>query len=146
LLTERFHLVLHHEQRELSVYAIVKGNKEPVLRVTEGNAIHMPTGGLVPPGSLYVKNATMTNFAAFLQRFASSDIDRPVIDQTGIPGKFDFELHYTPANAPADTHADATAHPGIFTAVQEQLGLKLKLTRAPVDVLLVDSATQPTPD
>jgi uncharacterized protein (TIGR03435 family) len=84
----------------------------------------------------------MANFAAFVQRFATSDIDRPVIDQTGIEGKFDFELHYTPANAPPD----ATAKPGIFTAMQEQLGLKLKQTKAPVDVLIVDSATMPTPD
>jgi uncharacterized protein (TIGR03435 family) len=142
LLTDRFHLVLHHETRELSVYAIVRANKEPVLKVSEGNAMNIPTGGFTPPGSLFVYNATLTNFAAFLQRFSTGDIDRPVVDQTAIPGHFDFELHYTPGNAPPD----ATAKPGIFTAMQEQLGLKLKLTKAPVDVLIIDSASLPTPD
>ena len=68
---------------------------------------------------------------------------RFVIDKTGLSGRYDFELHWTPD----DTAADSTlaGGPSIFTAAQEQLGLKLESASAPVDVLVVDSAEQPSP-
>jgi len=67
---------------------------------------------------------------------------RPVIDSTGLTGDFDVELTFAPYNAPV---ADSTA-PDLFTAVQEQLGLKLEPTKAPVDVLVVDHVEKPTAD
>ena len=65
---------------------------------------------------------------------------RPVVDRTGLTGRFDFTLNWAPEGS---TDTDA---PSIFTAVQEQLGLKLEPSRGPVDVLVVDSAERPTPD
>jgi uncharacterized protein (TIGR03435 family) len=63
-------------------------------------------------------------------------VDRPVIDQTGLKGRYDFTLEWTPDNVPP---GDATA-PSLFTAVQEQLGLKLESRKAPVEIIIVDSA------
>ena len=73
---------------------------------------------------------------------------RYVVDKTGLTGRYDFELRWTPASTPEDTHAESpdSGAPSLFTAVQEQLGLKLEPTKAPVDVLVVDSAKPPTPN
>jgi uncharacterized protein (TIGR03435 family) len=69
---------------------------------------------------------------------------RYVIDKTGLAGRYDFELQWTPDDTPADS--PLAGGPSIFTAVEEQLGLKLESARAPVDVLVVDSAEQPSPN
>jgi uncharacterized protein (TIGR03435 family) len=79
-------------------------------------------------------------------------LDRPVIDQTGLAGRYDFTLTWTPdetqfggrggqAPPPADP---ANAPPGLFTAIQEQLGLKLESTKAPVDVVVIDRLEKPS--
>jgi uncharacterized protein (TIGR03435 family) len=148
LLTDRFHLVIRHEKRDLPIYAIVRTSKPLLFHETEGDTKSFPTatGGFVPPGTLAVRNGTLANLAAFIQRFATADITRPVVDQTNIPGHFDFDLHYTPANAstqPADGQQD-NPPPNIFTAIQEQLGLKLEPTKASVEVMFIASVSQPT--
>ncbi|RXH55599.1 CHP03435 domain-containing protein [Granulicella sibirica] len=151
LLGDRFHLVLRREKRELPVYALVRTSKEIKFTRDDGEAKGLPTatGGFEPPGTLAVRNGTLANLAAFLQRFATSDITRPVVDQTGIAGHFDFDLRYTPVSSQfkaqgADGEVEAGSPPGLFTAIQEQLGLKLEATRADVDVLRVESILQPT--
>jgi uncharacterized protein (TIGR03435 family) len=68
-------------------------------------------------------------------------VDRPVVDQTSFSGRYDFTLLWTP-DAMRDTPTDTA--PVLFTAVQEQLGLKLVATRAPTDVFVIDAATRPT--
>ncbi|HWG18404.1 MAG TPA: TIGR03435 family protein, partial [Acidobacteriaceae bacterium] len=69
---------------------------------------------------------------------------RPVLDKTGLTAHYHVELHWTPDNTPADSPlADG---PSIFTAVEEQLGLKLEPATAPLDVLVIDSAQKPTPN
>ena len=68
-------------------------------------------------------------------------LDRPVVDRTGLTGRYDFKLRWTVDDAPA-TEIDAP--PGLFTAIQEQIGLKLEPAKAPVDVLFVDEVEQPT--
>jgi uncharacterized protein (TIGR03435 family) len=69
---------------------------------------------------------------------------RRLIDRTGLTGRYDFDLHWTPDDTPVDSpRADG---PSIFTAVQEQLGLKFESATAPVEVLVIDSAQQPTPN
>jgi len=94
-------------------------------------------------------NATMADFAGVMQ---TAVLDRPVVDQTGLPGRFDFTLTWTPdesqfgglgVKVPPPTD-DASAPPGLFTAIQEQLGLKLESTKAPVEVLVVDRAERPS--
>ena len=67
-------------------------------------------------------------------------VERIIVDQTGLTGSFDFDLEWT-----QDPSADVSG-PSLFTALQEQLGLKLESARGPVDVLVIDSASQPTPD
>ena len=91
----------------------------------------------------------MGDFAEVMQ---STMLDRPVVDQTGLSGRFDFQLKFTPDEnqygglgirvpPPAD---DATAPPDLFTAMQEQLGLKLIATKAPVDVIVIDKVSKPS--
>jgi uncharacterized protein (TIGR03435 family) len=91
----------------------------------------------------------MGDFAGLMQ---SAVLDRPVVDHTGLPGRFDFTLTWTPDETqfgglgmhvppPAD---NASAPPDLFTAMQEQLGLKLESTKAPVDVLVIDHVEKPS--
>src|SRR5262245_31314561 len=99
LIAERFNLVFHREQRELAAYTITVGKGGPKMAKNE-------TGGLLPgcggrgPGAVGVRNSTMAEFASFLQ---GRILDRPVVDQTGLTGKFDFTLEWRPdlALAPA---------------------------------------------
>jgi len=146
LLTERFQLTFHREKKELSAYTIAVGKNGPKLAKNE-------TGGLLPgfggrgPGSIGVRNASMEEFAGFLQ---ARVLDRPVVDQTGLAGKFDFTLAWRPdslaapgPNAPA-LPADIESRPDLFTAIQEQLGLKLEPSKAPVEVLVIDRVERPS--
>jgi uncharacterized protein (TIGR03435 family) len=69
-------------------------------------------------------------------------MEKPVVDQTGLTGKWDFLLKWRPDSAP-DT-GDANALPGLFTALQEQVGLRLEGTTAPVEVLVIDKVERPS--
>jgi uncharacterized protein (TIGR03435 family) len=80
---------------------------------------------------------------AEFQRYLTGQTQRVVIDRTGLAGAWDFELTFAPADVAASA---ATDTPSLFTALQEQLGLKLEATRAPVEVLVVDRIERPTPD
>jgi len=82
-------------------------------------------------------NEGMTEFAQTMQLM----VDRPVVDQTALSGRYDFALMWTPDVLRAAPTDEA---PELFTAVQEQLGLKLAATRAPIDVFVIDAATRPT--
>jgi uncharacterized protein (TIGR03435 family) len=146
LLVERFHVVMHHEQNVLSVYALVKTAGTPKLTKSTADPSGIPVVGYSPNGELEVGNATMANFATFLQRFV---LDRPAVDQTGIAGRFDLVLRWTPDNfraagKPGDLQDDASAPPSLFTAIKEQLGLKLQPTKAATDVFLIDRVEQPS--
>ena len=70
------------------------------------------------------------------------EVGRPIVDRTGLPGKYDFKLSFTNDESRAPT--DGSAPPGLFTAMQEQLGLKLEPVRAPAPVLVVDTVQRPT--
>jgi len=146
LLVERFHLVMHREQKILPVYALIKTTDTPKLTKTTADPSGIPTVGYSPSGELEAGNSTMANFATFLQRFV---LDRPAVDQTGIPGRFDLVLRWTPDNfradgKPSDSHEDASAPPGLFTAMKEQLGLKLQPTKAATEVFFIDQVQQPS--
>jgi uncharacterized protein (TIGR03435 family) len=146
LLIERFHLVMHQEQKELSVYALVKIADTPKLTKSIADPSGIPAVGYNPTGELHVSNATIANLATFLQRFV---LDRPAVDQTSIAGHFDLVLRWTPDNLSAGARAgnsqdDASAPPNLFTAVKEQLGLKLVRTKADTNVFQIDRAEQPS--
>lgn len=145
LLAERFQLAFHRDKKELSVYTITVGKDGPKLAKND-------SGGSLPgfsgrgPGSVGVRNSSMPQFADFLQFRV---MDRPVVDRTGLEGKFDFTLVWRPDDLPAGPNApplpaDVESRSDIYTAFQEQLGLKLEATRAPADVLVIDKVEKPS--
>jgi uncharacterized protein (TIGR03435 family) len=149
LLAGRFKLIFHHEQRELAVYALVVGKKGPKLTKTDRKPSDTTNFSYTNLVVLTVRNATMADFADGMQ---ASFMDRPVVDQTGLPDRYDFLLKWTPDGSqssglgekgPPPTD-DPNAPPGLYTAIQEQLGLKLVSTKAPVDVLVIDHIEKPS--
>jgi uncharacterized protein (TIGR03435 family) len=158
LLADRFKLAVHHETRELPIYALLlarnDGRLGPKLqpstcvagRRPPGDATAQPCGFRPGPG-IFVSGGVPI---AMLATFVSSAVRRSVVDRTGLDGNFDIDLHWLPDNSPLgpqpDTPPPDPGGPSIFTALQEQLGLKLESTRGPVDVLVIDHVEQPTPD
>lgn len=139
LLADRFGLVFHPATRVLPVYVLLAAN--PHLKPSE-QTVPMTTGGY-SAGLLEVHNGAPRELAAYLQRFVT---DRPVLDKTGITGHYDMELHFTPDEVPARTDAAAPEYPNLFTAIREQLGLKLTATKTEAPVLVIDRVTEPTPN
>jgi len=148
LLVDRFGLKFHREKKELSAYTLNVG-KNGVKMAKNENGGTLPGFGGRGPGAVGVRNSTMTEFAAFLQ---ARILDRPVVDQTGLTGKFDFTLEWRPdttqtagqgANAPA-LPPEVAARPDIFTAFQEQIGLKLESMKTPVEVFVIDQVQKPS--
>ena len=152
LLEDRFELVAHWETRELPVYAIVvaaDGKLGPKLRAHAGDCDRAriagtpPTSGCGTRTSVTPTGGQMTGVGISMQTFArnlSGAAGRNVIDKTGLPGGYDFELAFVP-----DQSADTTG-PSLFTAMQEQLGLKLEPGREPIQVLVIDRAERPAAD
>ena len=147
LLADRFQLKFHRVDKELAVYALQPGKTGPKLKKSESEPTSPPGLFFRGLGKLNVRNATMKDFTDLMQ---SSVLDRPVVDQTKLEGRFDFELNWTPDEsqfggaykAPPTEAVDAP--PSLFTAVQEQLGLKLESTKAPVSVLAIDHVDKPS--
>jgi uncharacterized protein (TIGR03435 family) len=149
LLEERFQLTFHKEKKELSVYAITAAKGGVKMAKVEGNRGSLPGFGGKGPGAISVRNSTMDEFAGFLQ---SRILDRPVVDQTALTDRYDFTLRWTPdsaqlaaqrPNAPAPAN-NPDAPPDLFAAFQQQLGLKIEATKAPVDVMVIDKAEKPS--
>jgi uncharacterized protein (TIGR03435 family) len=144
LLSDRFHLVAHYETRDLSVFEIVPVKSGPKLDKSTRPPDGIPSVGYAP-GRLAVANATLADFAKFLQRFAT---DRPVIDRTGIPGKYDLTLRWLPDELQTDGNHQGenndSSLPGLLTAIQEQLGLKLQVQRSPAQVFVIDRIDTPS--
>jgi uncharacterized protein (TIGR03435 family) len=152
MLADRFKLSFHREKKELPVYAIILADKGPKLTKSESNGNTIPALIFRGLGNLPARNATMTDFANVLQ---SAVLDRPVVDQTGLSDRFDFTLVWTPDQSqfaglgvriPPGASDDPNAPPGLFTAIQEQLGLKLDSTKAPVEVIVIDHVEKPSAD
>jgi uncharacterized protein (TIGR03435 family) len=139
LMADRFQLKFHTEKRELSVYALTLAKTGPKFSKSQGDPNGKPGLGF-GPGNMGATNATMAEIAEAMQQGA---VDRPVVDQTGLAGRFDLRLRWTPADIPADTQ-NADAPPDLFTAMQEQLGLKLLATKEPVDVIMIDRVERPS--
>jgi uncharacterized protein (TIGR03435 family) len=143
LLAERFKLVLHHAQKELPVYGIVAAKGGPKMTPTTAESVAGNTATVgFRDGEMMAKNASMSEFASLMQRYIG--LDRPIVDHTGISGKYDFKLSWAPDTSPARAANDSNAGPDLFTAVQEQLGLKLQPLKEPTDVLVIDSVERPS--
>ncbi len=146
LLADRFHLVMHIEQRLLPAYVLTRRAVTPRLTKSTADPHGIPVVGFDPKGELRVGNATMDDFARFLQRFV---LDRPVVNQTQIPGRYDLVLRWTPGDDAMTPESNeprtpADDRPTLFTAIKEQLRLELEATRANIDVYIVDHVETPT--
>jgi uncharacterized protein (TIGR03435 family) len=167
LLADRFKLVVHTETRELPIYAFVLARRDGKLgarirpatfdclaaRGRAKGSLPMPpeSSGREPcamrfrPGNIIAGGISLAQLADRLAPF----VNRVVIDQTGVAGNFDFDLEWTPDQWKPDVTQQSQIipnGPSLFTAVQEQLGLRLEAARGPVQVLVIDSVEQPTPD
>ncbi len=149
LLAERFKLAFHRDKKELSVYALTVGKGGPKLTKSAADPNSLPGLGFRGMGDLISRNASMADFAGLLQ---GAVLDRPVLDQTGLAGRFDFGMKWTPdqfqfvgmgAKVPPPSAA-ADAPPDLFRAIQEQLGLKLEPTKAQAEVLIIDHVEKPS--
>ena len=142
LLADRFQLTIHREKRELSAYAITVARSGAKLirngRDPDGHYSFSVTGG-----RLSLTNGTVAEFASVLQ---GNILDRPVVDQTALgSARYDFILNWTPDGPNgASPPNDADAPPDLFAALQQQLGLKLEQTKAPVEVVVVDHVERPS--
>jgi uncharacterized protein (TIGR03435 family) len=148
LLTERFKLTFHRESKELSLYALTIAKSGSQLK--ESTAPPEEPSQLINrvfPGRIQLpaRNATMAQFASMMQR---SVLDRPVVDKTGLSGRYDFDLEWAPdetqfggqgPTAPAELGV-----PDLFAAMQRQLGLRLDAAKGPVEVLVIDKVERPS--
>jgi hypothetical protein len=118
---------------ELPVYALVTANSGPKLHKADPDGNTNMRG---VNGSFVFRSASMPQFAENLSTL--SQVDRPVLDRTGIPGAFDFNLKFGESNDEMKRALIAGDGPSIFTIIQEQLGLKLEARKGPVDMLVID--------
>jgi uncharacterized protein (TIGR03435 family) len=137
LLADRFQLKVHRETKELPVYALIVAKGGPKIHpATEDGS---PGGGLrTSRGSAGVEITGKKVLLASLVRRLSDQVSRTVLDKTGLKGSYDFKLTFAPDRGPGQPPGDSDG-PSIFTAVQEQLGLKLDAQKGPVEVLVIDS-------
>jgi uncharacterized protein (TIGR03435 family) len=157
LLEERFELRARYERREMPVYALVRAGstgtlgerlqphvKKCVEQIDGATASPTRCGASVftRPGHFFGTNVSIPA----LSMYVSDVVDGLVIDRTDLAGRFDFEVRFAPAPGigPGRQGTTGSDAPSMFTALQQQLGLKLEGTRAAVDVLVIDSVQQPT--
>jgi uncharacterized protein (TIGR03435 family) len=151
LLIERFQLKFHREVRPTAVYALVVTKNGPKMKARKpddgGPPFSLPFSAPHIRGS----NVPMATLADALQTIIPlTDPDRddcPVVDQTGLTGAFDFELTWSGDMTFSRGRGgipDNSSAPDLFTAIQEQLGLRVELRKAPMEILVIDSAEKPT--
>jgi len=142
MLADRFRLAVHREMRDAPVYALVAargGARMTAAKADErtGYGINrQPDANGLPVDHLRVSNGNMTYIAIMLGIITK----RPVVDRTGLTGTYSFDLPF----APQEVKAADTSAASLFTALQEQLGLRLEDTRAPIEILVIDRAEKPT--
>lgn len=147
LLADRFKLTFHWETREFPVYALVTAKNGPKIERAK-NAEASPSVSR-SNGNLTAKSVTMEKLVQTLTTALARQLGRVVVDKTGLEGKYDLTLAWSQDERSAemtDLPDEDAASPGpsIFTAVQEQLGLKLESTKAPVETLVIDHIEQPS--
>jgi uncharacterized protein (TIGR03435 family) len=156
LLADRFKLTFHREPREFSIYELELAKGGPKSASGGAPGLKQSAAPASDPAALIstvypdrihlpARNATMGDFVSLLQRAL---LDRPVVDKTGLTGRYDFDLEWAPDEtqfggdvpvAPADAQS-----PPFFTAIQQQIGLKLEATRGMVEALVVDKVERPS--
>jgi uncharacterized protein (TIGR03435 family) len=135
LLTERFQMKLHREKRDMNVYVLVPGKSPAKVKPPASDSEPSLAGG---QGGVTFRNQPISRFTFMLTR----RMDRPVLDETGLKGNYDFTVDVSGLGFAGRDPAEGTTGPSIFTAVQNDLGLKLEGRKQPVDVLVVDSVSK----
>ncbi len=150
LLLDRFGLQFHREQKVFSIYELQVAKGGPKLKASAAapDAPPQVISTVYPDRvKLPARNVSMGDFVAMMQRAL---LDRPVVDKTGLAGRYDFDLTWAPDETQfggeAPKMADDVASPPLFTALPQQLGLRLEAMRGPVNALVIDRAQQPTAD
>lgn len=138
VLADRFKLHVHHEMRPFRAYDLVLAKAGSKLKLSTVPPVGPCQVKSQSTGTLSLRNCWTAGIAHLLR----SPSGREVIDKTGLTGRYDLDLHWTPDNASADS--PFAGGPSIFTAVEEQLGLKLMPSTALLDALVIDSAEKPT--
>ena len=140
MLKDRFQLDLHRETRSVPVYSLViaKGGIKPALSTAAGPRRGINAGR----GTMLGEAASMADLVFKLSRL----LDRPVVNNTALEGNFDFKLEWTPDSGPGtpDAPVETSFGPSLFTALQQQLGLRLEAAKGPMDVLVIDRADRPS--
>ena len=155
ILADRFKLTVHHETREMPVYVLTVAKGGPKFKETapDDPAATPPRrrGTMINNGKITSTDAQISTLVTILSR----NLGRTVVDKTGLTGNYDFTLVYTPDDggvAPPPRPPDGSPAPAagapdpgasIFTALQEQMGLKLESTKGPVDVVVIDHIEKP---
>jgi uncharacterized protein (TIGR03435 family) len=151
MLAERFALKAHADVRERPIYRMVVDRHDGKLGPAIYRIDDTECGGSNPqPCHLAAWSGGLESWGMGLPQLAAAlfnssqntGVDRPVIDQTGLTGMFGFTLMFSSF----DTVSHVSDSPSIFTALREQLGLKLERARGPVELLVIDSVEQPTPN
>jgi uncharacterized protein (TIGR03435 family) len=147
LLAERFAVKIHRDTQEKQGYALVVAKNGPKMPPPVEDPSIMFSRTSTGDLTLSAKNVTMAQLASAL----SSNLGAIVVDRTGLDGKFDASMQWTPdrpmmskSGEPIMPPADAVPGPSIFTVIQEKLGLKLESRKVPVEVIIVDHAEHPT--
>lgn len=154
LLAERFNFAFHREKKEFAIYELSVSKDGLKIQPTTApfdepsnvtSTIFPAASGGIDHAQMPAHNVTIQEFASVLQR---AILDRPVVDKTGLSDRYDFNLEWTPDEGqfggqlppgPPDTN-----RPGLYAALQQQLGLKLEPTKGPVDILVIDRLDRPT--
>lgn len=153
VIEDRFKLKLHHETREIPVYALTVSRNGSKLREAEGPACAPVAGKRCLSGMQVQGHNLVLNLRGTLAQFAEmldGSLDRPILDKTGLTGTFDLHLEFAidQATAPAfqvfADSADPSGGVSIFTAIQEQLGLKLEPARGPGHFIVIDHLERPS--
>lgn len=138
LLAERFRMTSHKETREMLSYTLTAPKGAALLKPTQEGRLSLGASY----GRITAQGATLDRLA----RLIGQRLGEPVVDATGISGRFDMELNFTPPEGPMRLNGQPIPDPppSIFTAIQEQLGLKLEKRKGPVEVLAIDHIEMPT--
>jgi len=150
LLADRFHLKFHHETREMP--ALVLRVAKSGSKLQPPHPEHDLQAGIPPNRINFFGHGDMEGHSALISNLARSLASepeiagRPVVDKTDLTGGYDFTLRWTPDDSgPGAAPADSNAQwPSLFTALEEQLGLKLTPEKQPVDIIVVDSVEMPS--
>ena len=148
LLQSRFAMKYHMEKKEMSAYVLTVAKGGPKMTRSEADPNNLGAFGFRQLGNLIVRNQTMADVA---HGFQGAVFDRPVVDHTGLEGRWDFSLKWTPDetqfavfNVKIVPNDAADAPPPIYTAIQEQIGLKLEAGKPQVDVMVLDHVDKPS--